>query len=193
MYKLCKTEQSACRQRELEEGLLSAMKLRRYDEITISDLCEQMEIPRKSFYRYFSGKDGALHALMDHTLLEIQQTSFYEGNGGWNNSQQALERYFEIWLERRQFLEALTKSGLSGMLVQRAIHQAQEEQSVPAGAVPEHLRAIQSQAVSFAICGLMSMVLSWQRDGFVRSPREMADIAAQIMSNPMIRLPEGKK
>ena len=51
MYKLCKTEQSARRQRELEEGLLSAMKLWRYDEITISDLCEQMEIPRKAIYR----------------------------------------------------------------------------------------------------------------------------------------------
>ena len=51
MYKLCKTEQSAQRQRSLEEGLLTAMKTKRYEEITISDLCSQMGIPRKSFYR----------------------------------------------------------------------------------------------------------------------------------------------
>ena len=56
MYKLCKTEQSAQRQRSLEEGLLPAMKTKRYEEITISDLCSQMEIPRKSFYRYFPAR-----------------------------------------------------------------------------------------------------------------------------------------
>ena len=70
MYKLCKTEQSAQRQRQLEEGLLTAMRTKRYEESSISDLCDQMGIPRKSFYRYFSGKDGALHALIDHTLME---------------------------------------------------------------------------------------------------------------------------
>ena len=63
MYKLCKTEQSAQRQRQLEEGLLTAMRTKRYEEISISDLCDQMGIPRKSFYRYFFGTDGALHAL----------------------------------------------------------------------------------------------------------------------------------
>ena len=81
MYKLCKTEQSAQRQRQLEEGLLAAMKTKRYEEITISDLCEQMDIPRKSFYRYFSSKDGALHALNDHTLLDFEQhTGILPGN-----------------------------------------------------------------------------------------------------------------
>ena len=81
MYKLCKTEQSAQRQRQLEEGLLAAMKTKRYEEITISDLCEQMDIPRKSFYRYFSSKDGALHALIDHTLLDFEQhTGILPGN-----------------------------------------------------------------------------------------------------------------
>ena len=81
MYKLCKTEQSAQRQRQLEEGLLTAMKTKRYEEITISDLCEQMDIPRKSFYRYFSSKDGALHALIDHTLLDFEQhTGILSGN-----------------------------------------------------------------------------------------------------------------
>ena len=69
MYKLCKTEQSAQRQRMLEQGLLKAMLTQHFDEISVSDLCDEIGIPRKSFYRYFSGKDGALYALIDHTLL----------------------------------------------------------------------------------------------------------------------------
>ena len=72
MYKKCATEASAARQRQLEQGLLAAMSKRRYEEITVSDLCEELGIPRKSFYRYFSGKEGALHALIDHTILEFE-------------------------------------------------------------------------------------------------------------------------
>ena len=65
MYKLCKSEQSAARQRWLEQGLLQEMLLRRYEDISISDLCARLQIPRKSFYRYFTNKDGALFALID--------------------------------------------------------------------------------------------------------------------------------
>lgn len=72
MYKLCKTEQSSSRQRELEAGLLAAMASHQYEEISVSDLCDHLGVPRKSFYRYFSSKDGALQALLDHTLMEYE-------------------------------------------------------------------------------------------------------------------------
>ena len=71
MYKQCRTEQSAARQRALEQGLMETMMNCHYDEITVSDLCEYMQIPRKSFYRYFSNKEGALHALIDHALMDF--------------------------------------------------------------------------------------------------------------------------
>ena len=53
MYKICQTEQSNRRQRELEQGLLQLMLRRNYEDISVSDLCDHLQIPRKSFYRYF--------------------------------------------------------------------------------------------------------------------------------------------
>ena len=58
MYKICQTEQSIRRQRELEQGLLRLMGKRNYEDLTVKDLCDEMALPRKSFYRYFSSKDG---------------------------------------------------------------------------------------------------------------------------------------
>ena len=84
MYKMCKSEQSAKRQRELEQQLLILLKTVRFDDISVSDICTQANIPRKTFYRYFSGKDGALHALIDHTLLELE-TFPYLGNASNSN------------------------------------------------------------------------------------------------------------
>ena len=45
MYKYCVTEQSARRQRELENGLLQAMCSRKYEDISISELCQQIGVP----------------------------------------------------------------------------------------------------------------------------------------------------
>ncbi len=38
---------------------------------TIMELCSWLDIPRKAFYRYFSSKEGALYALIDHTLMDL--------------------------------------------------------------------------------------------------------------------------
>ena len=182
MYKLCKTEQSAQRQRSLEEGLLTAMKTKRYEEITISDLCSQMEIPRK----YFSSKDGALYALIDHTLLDFeQQTGILTGNTLGNVSRD-LQHFFAFWQARKQLLDALERSGLSGVLVQRAISQAQNEYVPTRSPAKPEIRAMQYHAVTFAICGLMSMVTRWHRSGYSESVTEMAQIATALMTKPLI-------
>ena len=51
MYKLCKTEQSAKRQREIEHRLLALMKQKHFDDISITELCEFVGMPRKSVSR----------------------------------------------------------------------------------------------------------------------------------------------
>ena len=187
MYKLCKTEQSAQRQRQLEEGLLSAMKTKRYEEITISDLCDQMGIPRKSFYRYFSSKDGALHALIDHTLLDFEQYSVILTGKGTVDIHQDLRHFFEFWQQHRQLLDALERSGLSGVLVQRAISQAQNEYTMPRYQTNPEIRRIQSHATTFCICGIMSMVTRWHRSGYTESPAELAQIASTLLTKPLIQ------
>ena len=187
MYKLCKTEQSAQRQRQLEEGLLAAMKTKRYEEITISDLCDQMGIPRKSFYRYFSGKDGALHALIDHTLLDFEQYSVTLSGNGPVNVPKDLRHFFEFWQQHRPLLDALERSGLSGVLVQRAISQAQNEYALPREQTRRDSRRLQSHAITFCICGIMSMVTRWHRSGYTESPAELAQIAATLLTRPLVQ------
>ena len=131
MYKLCKTEQSANRQRQLEQGLLQAMLTRHYDEISVSDLCAQLQIPRKAFYRYFDGKEGALHALLDHTLMAYESFPMVYSEGEKRTLLRELEQFFLFWIQQKPLLDALQRSGLSGELIVRSILQASTEVSVP--------------------------------------------------------------
>ena len=185
MYKLCKTEQSARRQRELEQGLLAAMSTHQYEEITVSDLCDQLNIPRKSFYRYFSSKDGALNALIDHTLLEFEGFSSVDGTAEKRTHQTDLEHFFRFWKERRTLLDALARSGISGTLVLRAIDHAMSDVGMPLRFLPQQERLAREHATMFGVCGLMSMVLNWHNNGFLLSESQMASIAVELLTKPL--------
>ena len=186
MYKICQTEQSSQRQRELEEGLLQLMLRKNYEDISVSDLCEYMQIPRKSFYRYFSSKDGALYALIDHTLARFFEmpTGKHKGRG---TALGDLDLYFVFWYENRALLDALHRSSLSGILVERANNFALAE-----GHLPRHFKKlqpnIQGLAMAFSVCGLMSMILYWHGSGFQITPDEMTKLAQNILTAPLLPL-----
>ena len=181
MYKYCKTEQSVQRQRELEKGLLDMMK---FEEISVSDLCDRLNIPRKSFYRYFSSKEGALHALLDHTLLEFYDTGSIEGLRG-GTPMGDLERFFYFWKKRRNLIDAMLRSNLSGMLVERAVSLIKQEKLMP-GYVREWEAMMQNIAMSFVVCGLMSMVIQWHSDDYRIPAEKMAQTAVTMLSRPLI-------
>lgn len=185
MYKLCKTEQSAARQRRLEQGLLEVMKQKHYDEISISDLCDRMEIPRKSFYRYFTGKDGALQALIDHTLMEFADYTEAYRQGKLRTIQLDLESFFQFWVQRKDLLDVLARSGRSGILVNRAVAFALSDDVLPIRFLPDEDHTMQQHITMFGVCGLMSMVLNWHDNGYERSASEMARIAARMISLPL--------
>lgn len=187
MYKLCKTEQSAQRQRQIEAALLEMMGTKCYDDITVSDLCGQMGVPRKAFYRYFSGKDGALHGLIDHRLLDFAlKTALFSGV----EIQQMLCAFFRFWLEQKPLLDALERSALSGVLVDRVIANTRQAYAESAVGKPEPPGNIRPYTITFGLSGLMNMVLQWHRDGYRESVSQMAQMAAQLLPAPLIRLSE---
>lgn len=185
MYKLCKTEQSAQRQRQLEQGLLDMMQTVRYDDIMISDLCERMEIPRKSFYRYFTGKDGALHALIDHTILDYGFFSHDVQKGKKRSLQMELETFFEFWYSKKAFLDALQISGLSGLMIERVMEYSVSESILPVRLLSGDDFQSRRQVMMFAVCGLMSMVLRWHHGGFVETVDQMAKMAKRLLDQPL--------
>ena len=186
MYKLCKTEQSAQRQRTLELGLQKMMLSRRYEDISVSDLCDMMQVPRKSFYRYFSSKDGCLFALLDHTMM-----LFFETTGSIEDlipgtQMGDLDRYFVFWRTQGELLDALQRNGLGGILVERAMALALRERLMP-GEMQTWEPEMQRLALSFSVCGLLSMVLQWHSVGFRTPPAEMTKIALSILTKPLIQ------
>lgn len=182
MYKHCVTEESVNRQRELEQGLLSLMRTRHFDEISISEFCTLMNLPRKSFYRYFSSKEGALCALVDHTLLDFigsfQQEHLF-------SSLDIVEAFFSFWIKHKELLTALKRSNLSSVLIQRSVDMASQELPHFEKLFPTQSKYTREYGTIFLVTGLMAMVLHWHDSGFQGNAREMAGIALQLVTQPM--------
>ncbi len=182
MYKLCKTEQSAARQRELELALANMMKCQRYEEITVSEFCSYAGIPRKAFYRYFSSKDGALYALIDHTLLEYEH---FRELGEKGTKLHTLEGFFRFWQRQKPVLDALEASGLSGVLVERAITPLTSQQA-QYGPQTREKGFVEQQIIRFAVSGIMIMMVNWHHEGFLQSPRQMAELTSRMLNEPLL-------
>ncbi len=182
MYKVCRTERSANRQKLIEETLLSIMREKRFEDITVTELCEKMNMPRKAFYRYFDGIDSALVGLVEHTLADFKAEKI--DMNGIRSLQKELEAFFVFWQKQRNFLETLDKSGVIGALMQSSL-------SFPIGSIislerllPDEEPALRATIYRFAISGLISIVLDWYRDGFRISVPEMARVAIRILTKP---------
>lgn len=184
MYKLCKTEQSAERQRELEQKLVELMNLYRYEEISVSDFCAFAGIPRKAFYRYFSSKDGALYALLDHTMLEYEAYRAPNVGREAKSLLQDMECFFTFWKKQKLLLDALEHSGLSGILMERAINNVTGVQLK--NLLPEENARFREHVIRFSVCGIMIMMVNWHHDGYQESVHEMAQIAMRLVSQPLV-------
>jgi AcrR family transcriptional regulator len=186
MYKICKTDQSAKRQREIENALLELMLHRRYEDITVSDLCQRIGLPRKSFYRYFSGKDGALFALIDHVLMDYMA---YEAAAGLDERDplQYMCGLCRYWMGCKALLDALEKSDISGILIQRAILRAADLDSYP-HFLQTAQKQLQEYGSMFATCGIVTMMVQWHRDGYAQSLEQMAQLMVRLLSQPLFRM-----
>ena len=178
MYKTCHTEESTRRQRELEQGLLEAMGRQPYKKITLTELCRQLNVPRKTFYRYFPTKEDCLLALIDHTLSDCNAVALTGWTGSTGLDEQAQLRFFHYWRENKPFLDVIRDNGLESLLLERTtviVDRIEEAtQSLPFA---------MEQVEYFIAHGLMSTVLRWHRYGFPSTPEEMGEVFQALLTS----------
>ena len=181
MYKICRTEKSLNRQRQLEDGLLEYMDVVPFFKMEITDLCRHLNIPRKTFYRYFGSKEDALYALIDHRIGDMNN---YVRECKQKFGQDRTASFFTFWKEQHRFLDILNRNYLGGVLMMRAVHQ----NNIPmeyggyegvGGETEEDYLTI------FLISGMMTMMVQWYQSGFKKSIAELSEISEYLFRTPI--------
>lgn len=163
MYKICKTEKSIERQKLFQTALMDMMKKYDYHEITVTSLCREMEIPRKTFYRYFDTLQDVMNLRMDETLT--QAFLYLEVRPD-------LVGFFRYWKEQKELLDVLEKNGSSSMLVNRIYERTQTR----------FVEELTNEQIRYSgyISAIMTILLIWHHAGMKLSEEELSQQVKQL-------------
>ena len=184
MLKECKTEKSSARQKLIEDALFEMMKKRSYEDITVTDLCEELKMQRKAFYRYFDGKDSALVGYVSRRLASYAEISNASAASGPRSLHREMESYFSFWKTNRELLEVLDKNGKLSLIIEISLGFPIEKIVSLRRLLPDEEDGMRLHVYRFAIGGLISIMVDWFREGFATSKSDMARLAIRILTKP---------
>ena len=152
------------------------MQKQSYESITVSELCRTANISRRIFYHLFSNKTDALHALIDHAILDMECFR--------PDVEDDAIRFFLYWKDQKALFDALQRNNLSNLLLERmAIIVLNEDY-----AVRYQLRGYDwdtgTDSIIFNLCGIMGLTYSWYSTGYQRTSEEMARQINLLVQQP---------
>ena len=140
------------------------MKKQNYQDITVTSLCKEMNIPRKTFYRYFNSLEDVLNLTIEEVLTE----SFL-----YLEIKTDLIGYFNYWKDKKYLLDVFEKNGLSSLLIIKS-----QDNLVLLDSIEDSTR---KQILYPAyIAALFTILLSWHHAGMKQSVEEICELTLSM-------------
>lgn len=188
MYKACKTKQSAQRQQHIVDCLLELMQGKTIQEITVLELCQKAEVPRKSFYRYFESKEDVVLAAIDSLIMGYE--SFlgpYRSPEEPRTTRKDLEKFLMYSMHHRKTFYSLYQNSLLTPYMGRMIESLLQTQTGRRLMRMKDDDVTFRAATCFIVYGITAVVSDWMLRNCAESVDKMAGILLQIMTEPIYR------
>ena len=173
------------RQKQIEECLYENLLQRPYPSVSISDLCHQLGISRKSFYNYFPDKDSCFRALISDKLQAciLHMTTDLPENA---TEEEAIALYLSFWKEEKNLLDIIARNNLLPLLVEQCICFLREEDQ----SILPFLNTPQLKTDDFVLAGFVSvqitLILQWYLHNFVTPLEEMVRAYQRLLYQPLL-------
>ena len=151
----------------LYDALMKLMQEKKFDKISVGELCEAAGVSRMTYYRSYNNKEDILLQHLDECfamyLADLPVQDFFG----------VALSFFQFWQgQEREFLIAVVRSGLSAQLMDK--FDGYLDQIIPQMVSEE----VQPFVKSFLAGGLYKMLMDWMKTGTQTPPEEMAAFLA---------------
>jgi len=173
------------RQKQIEECLFENLLQRPYSSVSISDLCHQLGISRKSFYNYFPDKDSCFRAIISRKLQTciLQLTADVPENATQEDS---IAFYLSFWKEEKGLFDIIVRNNLLSLLMDQCIYFLREEDQI----ILPFLNTPQLKDDAFVLAGFVSvqitLVLQWYLQNFSTPLEEMVRTYQRLIYQPLL-------
>lgn len=175
------------RQKQIEDSLYANLLMRPYTSVSVSDLCLQLEISRKSFYNYFPDKDSCFRSLIRRKLRQCSLT-IASGARESENADDVIAVFLNFWRQERGFLDVIVRNNLLTMLFDQCIRFLREEDRV----ILDLLKTPQLETDDFVLACFVNVhitiVLQWHKGGFEIPVEEMIPKYKRLFYEPLLSL-----
>ena len=171
--------------RRIGSAFIKLLQTREIEQVTVTDICRAADIPRRTFYHYFDCKEAVLHAVVKNMLTDCCLDVMLEFNQGFEVMRDSLIRNFRYWQgPAREKLDLLLDNGLSGEMMQCALHWLESERLIlpqRPGMSEKELEILTMVGTS----GFFALLMYWRRNGYRETPEKMAEFAIRALSEPL--------
>ena len=175
------------RQKQIEDCLYENLLHRSYPSVSISDLCHQLGISRKSFYNYFPDKDSCFRSLISrklHTCILMLTTEIPENAA----LEQIIADYLSYWKQQREMLDIIVHNNLVQMLMDQCISFLQTENQI----ILPFLNTPLLKADSFVLSGFISvqvtLILQWHLQNYETPLEDMVRTYNRLFYQPLLNM-----
>lgn len=146
---------------QITHALLELMQDQNISQISISQICDQAQVGRASFYRNFESKEDVIRKHL--TSLSHQWAKQHEGI----SQEDLVEAVFSHYYQHRALFVLLHRQGLAYMSLQNL--------KEACGPKPEY-NNLTAYTAAFISYGIYGWIEEWFLRGLQESPKEMAQL-----------------
>lgn len=161
----------------LTDALIKLMATDDYSKITITQICQEANLSRRTFYRLYKTKDDILN---EH--MALLATSFIEKikKSKPTHYPEVAAVYFSFWQKHMDLLKLLKRNMLLDTLYNIANKVAPSIFQIVKPTIKSNEKILEF-ALSYSIGGLNGMLIRWVEDDMKLSPEELTNILKQTL------------
>lgn len=117
MYKKQTNTTAMQSQKWIADSLMRLLEKHTFSEITVTQICQEAQLVRKTFYRNFETKEDIIHFILDNLFESFRSKFSIETIA----PSETFTHYYEYWAKERQLLTYLHRDDLFYLLTKKYI------------------------------------------------------------------------
>ena len=184
----CHTEYAVQKKVLLEKSLLILMLRQPYKEISVTDICREADIPRRTFYHYFENKDDVLDVMIENLMQQCFLDSVCGLRASPAHMKENFVRIFRFWDgDNRTKLDALIQNGLESRLMPWSLNFIRAEKIGILSNSSLNPKLVEI-GLMVGVTDFFSLLYYWSRDGYRETPEQMAEYAIWVLPQAFYNL-----
>lgn len=173
------------RQRQIEDCLYENLQQRPYTSVSVSDLCHQLGLSRKSFYNYYPDKDTCFQAIIGRKIRScmLHLASIPVGSDGKRDITAA---FLSFCREEKAFFDIITRNNLVTTLMDQIIRYLRGEDTVMLELLDTDLLKEDPYILSCYVSVNITFLLQWHLENFSTPLEEMACKYQRLLCEPLL-------